>query len=131
MKNLILIKSYYRNIKSKNTELFRMGIYGLITKIILSKEIFKKNSDINKLLNILDLKYKKYVMRSRTNIISRVIRDIERMNKKELLLFYKNIGRFLFEDIYKGRKPNKSTSKTNNKLDELLSQFKRGSNNES
>ncbi|HII4232099.1 TPA: hypothetical protein ACY4LH_002878, partial [Enterococcus faecium 1,230,933] len=66
-KNLIL----YRN-ELKNKVLPKYKILGIVTEIILSKELFQKNVDLKPFLeNVFGVSYKDYVMRSRTMILAR------------------------------------------------------------
>lgn len=115
----VKIKNYYRGIE--NDDSLRIELYGLLSEIILSKELFKKNNDINDLLTTLNLEYKDYVMKSRTNILARIIRDIERLDSDELMPFYKKVGSFLFPDIYNSEKNKKKIS--SNKIDDILLHF--------
>ncbi|HBG7380956.1 TPA: hypothetical protein KRD64_003586 [Clostridioides difficile] len=122
----VKLKTYYRNINIKDESILKIQLYGLVSELLLSKEFFKENSNINVLLDTLNLKYKDYVMRSRTTIVSRTIRNIEKMNYDNLVIFYKSIGEFLFETIQNEKTSN---NRKRNTIDDILIQFERSDNN--
>ena len=79
----------YRN-ELKNKIVPKYKILGMVAEIILSKELFNKNQDLETfLLDVFNISYKKYVMRSRTSILARTIRLL---NNADEVLFthYKN-----------------------------------------
>lgn len=122
----VKLKTYYRNINIKDESILKIQLYGLVSELLLSKEFFKGNSDIKVLLDTLNLKYKDYVMRSRTTIVSRIIRNIEQMNYDNLIIFYKKIGEFLFETTQSEKTSN---NRKRNTIDDILIQFERSDNN--
>ena len=64
----------FRN-ELKNKTIPKYKIVGIISELLLSKEIFRNNNEIEEFLDkILDIHFKTYVFRSRTLIIARVIR---------------------------------------------------------
>lgn len=70
--NLIL----YRN-ELKNKSILKYKVIGIITELVYSKEIFKKNDDIKIFAEkILDVELKPYMMKSRSLIVSRLVREI-------------------------------------------------------
>ena len=87
--NLIL----YRN-ELKNKNIPKYKILGIVTELILSEEIFKNNKEIGIFLkDVFNVEFKKYVMKSRTIIISRVCRviaDDTKMNYKNKLIYFIN-----------------------------------------
>lgn len=68
-------------------ENMKYELYGIVTTLILSKEYFKKNSDVRQFLKELSLNYREYVYNSRTTLLARVIRDIEKLNFEEINIF--------------------------------------------
>lgn len=57
---------------------------GVTAKILLSKQIFKKNIDLSIFIQeIFDISFLNYVIRSRTLILARVIKHINQLNDKE------------------------------------------------
>lgn len=88
MYNNLLI---FRN-ELKNKVVSNYKLIGIISELILSKLIFKKNSDIGFFLKeIFAIEYKEYIMKSRTSILAHTIRKISNndidFNKKKLLDF--------------------------------------------
>lgn len=90
--------NYFRSeLKSKNIPKYK--IIGINTEIILDEEVFKRNEEIRPFLEaIFNLKFKDYIMKSRTLIIARTSREIYKLDIKEtdivrrkLLIFINNI----------------------------------------
>lgn len=87
-KNLIL----YRN-ELKNKTIYKYKIIGIVSELLFSKKIFLKNSDINYfLMQVFKIQFKEYVMKSRTLVVSHIIKIIfmledENSYRKELLQF--------------------------------------------
>lgn len=83
-KNLIL----YRNeLKNKNVPKYK--VIGIVSELLLSKQVFPRNIDIKVFLkDIFELELKEYLFRSRTLLIARVTREIIAIEKENL---YKNM----------------------------------------
>jgi hypothetical protein len=78
-KNLVL----YRN-ELKNSIVPKYKVIGIVVEIVLSKELFKKNSDmIEFLTEILGLNIKKYLLKSRTLVVAHCCRLISKSQDKE------------------------------------------------
>lgn len=108
-KNLIM----YRN-ELKNKIIPRYKIIGITVELILSKELFKKNSDLDFFLNdIFSVQYKEYVMKSRTMIVSRICRLIETSTEDQYLLIRKNILEFILFAIEEYKKNDNSIGEEN------------------
>lgn len=70
--NLIL----YRN-ELKNKNIPKYKIIGIITELIYSKRIFKKNKDIEIFVKeVFNIELKDYIVRSRSMIVSKVVKFI-------------------------------------------------------
>lgn len=102
----------YRN-ELKNKSIHKYKIIGIVSEILLSKEIFLRNSDINFFLKeVFEIEFKEYIMKSRTLITSHVIKLIfntenESLYKKKLLEFVtNNIEKIGFENNIKAKKSN-------------------------
>ncbi len=87
-KSLIL----YRN-ELKNKQIYKYKLIGIVSELLLSKQIFPKNKDIGEFLeSIFNLTYKGYIMKSRTILVAKVVRfiytndDVDKYNK-DLLAF--------------------------------------------
>ncbi|WP_077736431.1 hypothetical protein [Bacillus sonorensis] len=71
--------------KANNQENKRILIFGTLTHILLSKSIINKNDEIpNFIKNIFKIDFKDYVYKSRTLVVARVARIVEKMNLEEL-----------------------------------------------
>lgn len=123
--DLRYVKSLISKIdKRSGTDQIRLSLYSIITVILLSKEVFKKNIDIVPFIDSLNLNYKEYIFKSRTLLVARVIRYIEKAEHEDLLLFIEVCKQLMFPDLDKKISvPNKKAGN----IDDLLNQFKRGS----
>ena len=76
-KELIL----FRN-ELKNKFIPKYKLIGIVSELLLSKQIFLKNMDIEDfLMEVFVLKFKAYLYRSRTMIVARVTKEIIAMEK--------------------------------------------------
>lgn len=95
-KQLIL----YRN-ELKNTKIQTYKLVGIVCEIVLSKEIFKNNSEIEEfIVNVFNLKFKNYLYKSRTLLVARLTREILKNDSyaKQTKLLYKFIVSKIDED---------------------------------
>lgn len=77
-KNLILFRNELKNKVVPNYK-----IIGIVSELLLSKKIFPKNIDIEDFLkDIFGLELKSYLFKSRSLIVSKVIREIKSMKKE-------------------------------------------------
>ncbi|HFN9839553.1 TPA: hypothetical protein ACHH5J_000953 [Enterococcus faecium] len=126
-KELFYIKTFINKIDTKTVELLKINLYGAISYLILSKEIFKKNKDISLFLNIIDISVKDYVMKSRTLLLSRIIRELEKMDIEQLKEVYKKTLNYIF--TLDEPESMKVKNRKKNSIDSVLKQFSRGSQN--
>jgi len=99
----------FRN-ELKNKIIPKYKLIGIVVELVLSRELFPKNSDLKKFTkNIFSIEYKEYVMKSRTMILARLSRLIEQTPDKELNEMKKKLYDFILLalDVYK------SNGKTN------------------
>ena len=76
-KELIL----FRN-ELKNKSIPKYKIIGIVSELLLSKQIFLKNADIEEFLReVFGLKFKTYLFKSRTMVVARVTKEIIAMEK--------------------------------------------------
>lgn len=103
----------FRN-ELKNRQIPLYKIVGIISVLLLSKEIFPHNEDIKEFLaNVLSLSFREYVFRSRTLLVARVTRAI--ISKSENKEFKRKLYDFIDTNIEKMKK--EKNIKENNKLD--------------
>lgn len=111
-----------------NIDLIRLELYSIVTDVFLSREYFNRNSDIVAFIHAINYQYADYLFKSRTLLLARILRDINKAEKNELLLIMRNLQFLLFTDI----EPDNKTKdrKTKNYVDSIMEQFKRGSEDE-
>lgn len=94
-KNLVL----YRN-ELKNNIVPRYKMIGIVAELLLSREIFAKNSEIEAFLaNIFMVRYKGYVMRSRTLMVARCCKIISTSEDKDYNAYKKKLFNFITQEI--------------------------------
>ncbi|GEP21148.1 hypothetical protein [Latilactobacillus sakei] len=80
----------------KNSTVPTYKLIGISSELILSKEIFSKNSDIPSfLLKTFDVEYKEYVIGSRTTIVARLSRLIHNATDSEIRVYKSNLFKFI------------------------------------
>ena len=130
----IITKSLNKIKQTKNTELITEQLYGLYTYILLNRNMFKRNSDLKNFIEPLfekinvyytkDIQFKDYVYKSRSLVIARFIRIIEKSNndvRNELIL---NAETLLLDEQKNDGQVNKKKKKKNT-VDDLLTRFER------
>ncbi|WP_428430083.1 hypothetical protein [Mammaliicoccus sciuri] len=114
-----MLKKIISRTNTKNSEELRLNLYSLYSDYLLSREAFKKNKDLKPFLEQNNIYFKDYVYASRTTIISRVIRKIEKGEIEDLNLYFNSIKNVLFDELSLP----KDKVKQNDDLDEILNQF--------
>lgn len=66
-------------------EKLKSQLYGYFVTLILSKNYAPKNSDLPDVMKEFDLNFLPYVYKSRTILLSRVVRIIEKKNEQDLI----------------------------------------------
>ena len=130
----IITKSLNKIKQTKNTELITEQLYGLYTYILLNRNMFKRNSDLKNFIEPIfekinvyytkDIQFKDYVYKSRSLVIARFIRIIEKSNnnvRNELIL---NAETLLLDEQKNDGQVNKKR-KRKNTVDDLLTRFER------
>lgn len=112
--------------RRSNPELIRLELFACITYVFLSKEYFKKNKDILDFNESTQIFLKKYVYASRTLIVARVNREIEKATDDKLYLMLEKIKEIVFSEIELGSKRHQKNSGEDNYLDSIMNQFSRG-----
>lgn len=89
---------YQSELRSKNIPRYKM--IGIVTEILLSKEVFPKNEDISAFLShVFGIVYKEYVLKSRTTILARCIREIYIVEEKKFELYRKQLLDYVKSDV--------------------------------
>lgn len=124
-KEIIFIKNLLITLDGKtNEEKLRINLYSIMTTVLLSKNIFKKNMDISLFMIKLNIEFKEYVYRSRTSLIARMIREIESADKNKLLVLTNELKTLLFSTPDEQNRLKKNNSNSNS-ADDILRQFGR------
>ena len=85
----------FRNeLKNKNVPKYKLA--GIVAEMLFSKTLFPKNRDIEEFLRLVfGLEFKNYIMKSRTMIVSKIIKKIvvsdEKIEYKKELLDFINV----------------------------------------
>jgi hypothetical protein len=89
----------YRN-ELKNTKPPKYKMIGIVSEIILSTDLFKKNIDIKIFMKeVFNRDFNLYVYASRTLIVSRTIRLIADCDDKEYLNYKNKLYKFIVKYI--------------------------------
>ncbi|MDT2226253.1 hypothetical protein [Enterococcus faecalis] len=108
-------------------EEMKFTLYGCATIFFLSKQLFPLNKDIQIFINSFKLnpiekKYGDYLYKSRTLLLSRIIRDIKVSEVDRLTLYINAMKALVFSDSY-NYKETIDTDTKKNYFDELFNQF--------
>ena len=96
MKNKLLIQKIKKLKFISLEDNLKYELYSIFTSMILSKEIFKRNIEIKKFLREMNLDIEDYIVRSRTNILSKTLKYINTRDMNEL----REISNFLINFIF-------------------------------
>ena len=87
---------YIKNLKDE--ELIRLESFSVIVSFMLSKEMFKVNSELKEFMNELGVECKPYLIKSRTAMLAKIVRIFEKAEKQQLLNYIDIINRRI-EDL--------------------------------
>ncbi|MEH7749568.1 hypothetical protein V7659_31890 [Neobacillus drentensis] len=100
---------YYRN-ELKNKTVPKYKIMGITSEMILSKEIFRRNTDVIPFLKkVFSIEYKHYVILSRTMIVARTILLVSKSDEHEYKQIKNNLFKVVELMIQEMKKENDST----------------------
>ncbi|MGE1235605.1 hypothetical protein [Bacillus altitudinis] len=103
------ILKIFRN-ELKNSKPPKYKIIGIVSEMILSKELFEKNLEIKLFLKeVFDKEFNAYVYASRTLIISRTVRLIAKSEDKEYLTYKNKLYKFTVKRIDSSKSTQKNT----------------------
>jgi DNA-binding phage protein len=99
---LIIYKNELKNFKPA-----RYKVIGIVSKMLLSRELFNKNEEIIDFLKyVMETEFKEYVIASRTLIVARTVRIIEGFSDKEYLDCKKKLYKYIDSKIVNPNKKN-------------------------
>jgi hypothetical protein len=107
--------------------LLKYELYSIFVYLILSKEEFKNNKDINTFLGTLNINFKEYVMKSRTLIIAKVLRLIEKGDTIRLQLYKDILVNIYLKKLDENypEKPKIKKQNTSNYMSDILNKYSR------
>lgn len=114
----------------ESNDKLKSQLYGYFTTLILSKIYAPMNSDLEDIMKEFKLNFLPYVYKSRTILLSRVIRIIEKKNEQELASMLDGLKEYLNNIDLKesaSKKNNKQTDKKKRKkkniFDDIFNQL--------
>ncbi|HEL2254969.1 TPA: hypothetical protein U1Z40_001439 [Streptococcus suis] len=103
---------HYINILNRS-EIKKYNLIGLNSEILLSKNLFKYNTEISSYLSqVFEIEFLPYVMRSRTTIVARLTREIYKYDEKQIDIARKKMLKYL-KSINAEQKQNKQEGSNN------------------
>lgn len=119
VKKLDRIKNLEK-IENKHYEL-----YPIVVMLIIKKNYFKRNNDLIELLKIFNLEFKDYIMKSRTLLLARILREIEKIKDVDSIVL--NLKKILTENINEEDKTSQNKGKNRDKkyLDNIIEKYSR------
>ncbi|GCD83166.1 hypothetical protein [Parageobacillus thermoglucosidasius] len=128
MENKTLFEKVLQSKKIKNEHSLRMFLYGCSAQIILSKDIFVNNKELIGFTLSLGLEFRDYVYASRTTIVSRIIRELEKKNLEQLEIYRDSLLAFLSKKFEYSISSNKRTTNKNpdNYVKNTIEKYRRG-----
>lgn len=128
--NKKIISKQLTNIKkSSDIDLIKLELYGIVVDFILSKEEFPLNVNIADFLKELKISYKPYLLKSRTTMLGKIIRNIEKSDEAQLQLYISILESKLGmqENISSTIEDKKNTKKSkSNYMSDLMKKYRRG-----
>lgn len=85
--NILLENDLNEIDRRSNPKTIKYKLYSIYVNLLLSQEYFKQNQDIKNLTEKLNFKLKDYVFKSRTLIVARFMRRIEKLDDNEIIIF--------------------------------------------
>ena len=89
------LKKVEINLFEEKEDRLRCQLYGYFSFLILSKKFASTNSDLIIVMESFGLAFRPYVYKSRTLLLSRVVRTIEKKDKNELSASLDDIVNYL------------------------------------
>jgi|GEM_PF-6484340 len=120
-------KTDFNNIEKKiydsSTDELKNQLYGYFSTIILSKKYACSNKELPLMMSYFDLEFLPYAYKSRTTLLSKVIRIIEKKDEEELMITLKTLSTYLSEFESDNLQVGKEIKKPKNKQKESKNIF--------
>lgn len=110
----------------KDVEYIKGELYSIFSILIFSKKCFSKNIDIKVFLEKFNMRFKDYVYVSRPNILSRVLREIQKADETSI----RNIVKMLLDEIHYEKEDLKEINKKSESENYLLGILNRYTRND-
>nr|DAE48817.1 MAG TPA: hypothetical protein [Caudoviricetes sp.] len=85
MENKFLIQKIKKLGFTSTEESIRYEAYSIFTSMILSRQIFSKNQEIKEFLDNFEIDIKDYLLRNRASMLSKALKEINKMDNSQLL----------------------------------------------
>ncbi|WP_413487039.1 hypothetical protein [Carnobacterium maltaromaticum] len=129
------IDNLLMNIKTltihKKEEDIRLQLFGALLPMLLSKDIFKKNSDVKPFIDslMLESEFKNYLYASRTQIVAKMARELEKINKESMnnviLIMQENISNYELNKDSNCKNEKKQSETNINNITAVLNKYSR------
>lgn len=114
MNRKVILKRIINLKNLKDVELIKMELYGIVVGMILSKEEFPNNAEIAFFFKQLKIEYKPYLLKSRTALLGRAVRNIEKADENQIRFYLEIIEeRAKLENEEKAKDKEKRQKKSN------------------
>lgn len=100
-------------------------LYPIVVMLVIKKNYFKRNDDLIELLKIFNLEFKDYVMKSRTLLLARILREIEKIKDVDDVVL--NLKKILIKNINEEDRTvqNKGKNRDKKYLDSIIEKYSR------
>ena len=100
-------------------------LYPIVVMLVIKKNYFKRNDDLIELLKIFNLEFKDYVMKSRTLLLARILREIEKIKDVDDVVL--NLKKILIKNINEEDRTvqNKGKNRDEKYLDSIIEKYSR------
>ena len=100
-------------------------LYPIVVMLVIKKNYFKRNDDLIELLKIFNLEFKDYVMKSRTFLLARILREIEKIKDVDDVVL--NLKKILIKNINEEDRTvqNKGKNRDKKYLDSIIEKYSR------
>ena len=100
-------------------------LYPIVVMLVIKKNYFKRNDDLIELLKIFNLEFKDYVMKSRTLLLARILREIEKIKDVDDVVL--NLKKILIKNINEEDRTAQNKGKNRDKkyLDSIIEKYSR------
>ncbi|MGW8958941.1 hypothetical protein [Paenibacillus sp. NPDC055715] len=111
MDKKLLVSKFSDLEKIQNEQTLRINLYGYLSEIILSTELFRNNKELYEFFATLKIDHKDYLYSSRTLLIAMTIRKLKKMDIKRLIEIRSEAMDFLLPKVESELNNSKPTSK--------------------